>query len=263
MQEHRTGTVKYLTSDSLNSEGVVHAMFTRHGGVSPEPWDSLNFGSTVGDDVSHVAVNRQRAFESLGLDHHATFDVWQVHSKDVAVAKVPRTAEVKHQKADIIVTDQPGMVLLMRFADCVPLLMYDAHMHVAAIAHAGWLGTVKGVARATVEALSVTYHTDPKDLVAVIGPSIGSDHYEIGAEVAAQVESTFGKDSQEVLVRKNGSIFFDLWTANRIQLEQAGVRKIDCAEICTACHLNDWYSHRGQHGKTGRFGVLIGLRKRG
>ena len=259
MPYHKNGTVRYLSFDSLDQERVTHAVFTRRGGVSPRPWDSLNFGSTVGDELKNVVVNRQRAFECLNLDYQSTFDVWQVHSKDVVVANAPRPPEVKHQKADIIVTDKPGVVLLMRFADCVPLLFYDPHHHIAGIAHAGWLGTVKGVASAAVEALRANYQTDPRDLIAVIGPSIGPDHYQIGPEVAERITASFGQDTSAVLNRIDGRIYFDLWLANLIQLEQAGVRTIESAQICTACHLEDWYSHRGQHGKAGRFGVLIGL----
>lgn len=260
MQYHQNDGIRYLTFDSIDSTRVIHSVFTRRGGVSHQPWDSLNFGSTVGDDLKNVIVNRNRAFGCLDLDYHSSFDVWQVHSKDVVVADAPRPAEVKHQKADIILTDRPGVILLMRFADCVPLLFYDPHRNVVAIAHAGWQGTVKGVAKATIEALHDKFHSNPDDLIAAIGPSIGPDHYQIGQDVVDQVITTFGQDSTAVLHNRNNHTVLDLWLANQIQIEQAGIKHIECAQICTACHQEDWYSHRGQHGKTGRFGVLIGLR---
>lgn len=260
MPYQQVGDIKYLQSDLLESEPVTQAMFTRHGGVSPQPWDSLNFGSTVGDELKNVAVNRQKALDALGLDDDSVFDVWQVHSRAVAVAGAPRPPEEKHQKADIILTDRPGVVLLMRFADCVPLLFYDPRRHVAGIAHAGWQGTVKNVAGAAVQALHDRFHSQPEDLIGVIGPSIGPDHYPIGTDVVDQVNTAFGQEAVSVLSHQNGHVHLDLWLANRIQLEQAGVKKIETTQICTACHLQDWYSHRGQHGKTGRFGALISLR---
>jgi copper oxidase (laccase) domain-containing protein len=91
-----------MTFDSLDSGRVIHAAFTRLGGISPRPWDSLNFGSTVGDEAKNVVVNRQRAFECLGLDYQSSFDVWQVHGRDIAIADAPRPPEVKRQKADIL-----------------------------------------------------------------------------------------------------------------------------------------------------------------
>ena len=259
MPYHDVGTIRYLTFGSLDQERIIHAAFTRRGGVSPQPWDSLNFGSTVGDDLSNVADNKRRAFTCLDLDYRLAFDVWQVHSKDVAIAEAPRHPDVKHAKADIILTDKPGIVLLMRFADCVPLLFFDPRRRVVGIAHAGWQGTVKGVSFAAVEALRARYQSEPQDLIAAIGPSIGPDHYQVGADVVNQVAEAFGHDASSVLVRRNGNVSLDLWQANRIQLEQAGVKNIESVEICTACHLEDWYSHRAQNGKAGRFGVLIAL----
>lgn len=256
---HENGMIRYLTFESLSSERVIHAAFTRHGGVSPQPWDSLNFGSTVGDNLENVFENRQRAFECLNLDCKSTFDVWQVHSKDVAIANAPRHQYEMHQKADIILTDRPGVILLMRFADCVPLLLYDPRHRAIGIAHAGWQGTVKFVANTMVNALHEKYLSNPKDLIAVIGPSIGPDHYHIGTEVIDLVEGAFGQDASAVLIRENGHTSLDLWLANRLQLDQAGVKHIETSQICTACHLDDWYSHRGQNGKAGRFGVVIKL----
>ena len=260
MPFHQDDEIRYLTFDSLDVEKIKHAIFTRRSGVSPEPWDSLNFGSTVGDDIKNVAVNKRRAFISLGLDDQLTYDVWQVHSRDVVVAEHPRLPNVKHQKADIILSDKPGLVLLMRFADCVPLLLYDPIHDAIGIAHAGWQGTVKGVADVAVRAMCTSYHTAPSDLIAAIGPSIGPDHYQIGQEVAQQVITYYGQDASAILTTKNGQMYFDLWEANRLQLEYAGVKSIECSRICTACHLEDWYSHRGQCGKAGRFGALICLR---
>ena len=96
--------------------------------------------------------------------------------------------------------------------------------------------------------------------IALIHTAIGPDHYEIGDEVVARVRESFGSDAVDLLSSLNGGKFhFDLWAANRLWLEGLGVRQIETAGICTACHVDDWYSHRAEHGQTGRFGALIAL----
>ena len=112
---------------------------------------------------------------------------------------------------------------------------------------------------ATVKAMSERYGSQPKDILAAIGPSIGADHYEVGPDVILQVEQAFGDDSKRVIESRGGKTYFDLWNANRVQLEKSGVEQIEVSGICTACHLDDWYSHRAEKGKTGRFGALIAL----
>jgi hypothetical protein len=121
------------------------------------------------------------------------------------------------------------------------------------------MGTLRDVAASMVNAMKTQYNSNPADVVACIGPSIGPDHYEIGADVILQVMQKFGDDSDQVLRSNNGKIHFDLWKTNRILLERAGVGNIETAEICTACHTDDWFSHRAEKGRTGRFGALISL----
>ena len=146
--------IRYFQFDSLR---VRHAVFSRHGGVSAEPWDSLNVGGTVGDDIEHVRKNRLRSFEVLGCKPESMFDVWQVHSANVVYAESPHPEEFEYQKADIILTDKPEVTLFMRFADCVPVLVHDPVKQVVGVAHAGWMGTVKDVAGATVNAMVERY----------------------------------------------------------------------------------------------------------
>jgi hypothetical protein len=148
---------------------------------------------------------------------------------------------------------------MMRFADCVPVLLHDPVRGVVGLAHAGWMGTVRGTITAAVSAMQSGFGSAPEDIRAGIGPSIGPDHYQVGEDVAAQVRQAFGPDSDRLLAVRDGSIFFDLWAANRLHLQRAGVRQIELAGLCTACHLDDWYSHRAEHGRTGRFGALIAL----
>ncbi len=256
-------TLRYFMFDNLSREGVVHGVFTRRGGVSPRPWEGLNMGATVGDDWGRVQFNIRLAFEALGLSVGTRFDAWLVHGKDAVVAYAPRPvmASEPPPKADIILTANPEVTLIMRFADCVPVLLYDPRCNAVALAHAGWKGTALGTAAAAVEAMSQVFGSRPEELYAAIGPSIGPDHYEVGPEVAAQIQDAFGSQADGLLPQWQGSIFLDLWAANRLHLQRAGVlaEHIEVAEICTACHLEDWYSHRAEKGHTGRFGALLAL----
>jgi polyphenol oxidase len=248
--------LSYFEFDSLKTK---HAIFTRHGGTSPEPWASLNVGGTVGDDLARVRRNRELSFEALGCDPKSIFDVWQVHSADVVCAQAPRPAEESYRQADIILTDRPEVTLFMRFADCVPILLHDPRKGIIAIAHAGWMGTLGDVATTTVEAMCRNYGSHPADIVAGIGPSIGPDHYEIGADVILQVMQKFQDQSELFLKSHHGKIHFNLWETNRFLLERAGVGQIEVSGLCTACNTGDWFSHRAEKGRTGRFGVLISL----
>lgn len=245
-----------LQFDSLNVPGVTHAVFSRHGGVSPDPWRSLNVGGTVGDDPARVRENLSRCFHALDLDPEDRFDAWQVHGARVLVVDAPRGGQPP-PKADALVTDRRGVVLFMRFADCVPILLHDPVRGVVGLVHAGWRGTVAGVARRAVEVMAERFGTDPADVQAALGPSVGPDHYPVGQEVVEQVEQAYGPAARSLLTRTNGRVHLDLWAANERALRLAGVRSIEVAAICTACHVEDWYSHRGERGKTGRFGALI------
>ena len=248
-----------LSFFQFNTLSVKHAIFTRQGGLSPEPWHSLNVGGTVGDDLARVRANRNLSLKVLGCEPDSVFDVWQVHSADVICATAPRPDTESVRQADIILTDKPELTLYMRFADCVPILFHDPRKGVIGVAHAGWVGTLRDVATATIKAMAKQYGSNPADIVAGIGPSIGPDHYEVGSDVILQVMQKFGDESEQLLQSHNGKIHFDLWKTNRLLLEKASVEKIEVAEICTACNTGDWFSHRAEKGRTGRFGALITL----
>jgi len=251
-------SIKYFTFSSL-SEGIRHAILTRQGGCSPSPWRSLNMGGTVGDDIIRVGKNRQLGFDALCLDINSLFDVWQVHGTNVVCAREPRNVDQPYQKADIILTDQPGVTLMMRFADCTPIMLLDPIRKVAGLVHAGWLGTVNGAVKSAIEMMSIIYGCKAMNILAGIGPSIGPDHYEVGEDVVAHVRETFGEESSVLQNNDHGKMHFDLWQANRILLERCGVTHIEIAGICTACHLEDWFSYRAEKGRTGRFGAMISL----
>ncbi|MBI5963021.1 MAG: peptidoglycan editing factor PgeF [Chloroflexi bacterium] len=258
MPFHEQNGLRYYSFDIFSS-AVTQAVFTRRGGVSPAPWHSLNLGGSVGDEPAHVAENRVRAFHALGCKPASLHDVWLVHGTDIVYADAPRPLDQPSAKADIIFTDNPNVTLFMRFGDCVPILLHDPKKNVIGIAHAGWMGTMRGVVKAAVEGMRSRYGSKPENIVAGIGPSIGVDHYEVGEDVVSQFQEKYKQDADQILQSRNGSIYLDLWTANAIQLQNAGVEQIQISGVCTACHLDDWFSHRAEKGKTGRFGALLAL----
>lgn len=258
MPFHEKNELRYYTFD-IFSNAVVQAVFTRRGGISPAPWHSLNLGGSVGDDPTRVAENRIQVFRSMGREPASIHDVWLVHGTDIVYADAPRPLQQPSAKADILFTDNPEVSLFMRFGDCVPLMFHDPKKKVIGMAHAGWMGTVKGVAKAAVEGMTSRYGCKPQDIIAGIGPSIGVDHYEVGENVINQFQEKYPENIEHILQSRSGSMFLDLWAANCLQLQNAGVEQIQISEICTACHLDDWFSHRAEKGKTGRFGALMAL----
>ncbi|MCK4800898.1 MAG: peptidoglycan editing factor PgeF [Anaerolineales bacterium] len=251
--------LRYFQFESLAAEKVTQAIFTRLGGISPRPWDSLNLGSTVGDDLDRVAGNKHKVLESIGFSESRLAQIHQVHSARVIKIEGPAVDKSRLIPGDAMITDIRDLLMLMRFADCVPIYIYDPVNHAAALAHAGWKGTVQGIARETVRALEKEYGSNPKDLLAGIGPSIGPDHYQIGDDVIQEVKNAYGDTWSQVLKFDHDGVKLNLWRANEIALEYAGVKNIEIAGICTACETGDWFSHRAEKGKTGRFAAVFAL----
>jgi hypothetical protein len=259
VQVFQSGSIKYYRFSSLELPGLYHAVYTRQGGTSPAPWKSLNFGSSVGDDINLVQRNKEKAFTAAGIDLESVYDVYQVHSSEVVRATRPLNIGEIHQRADAMITNQPGVTLLMRFADCVPVLLFDPKNRAVGIVHAGWIGTVNKIVSKVICKMEVCFGSKTTDLLAAIGPSIGPDHYQVQNDVVEKVVSTYKNDAAKILLNHDGKTCLDLWQANEISLREAGVEKIEIAGLCTQCHMDDWYSHRGEHGKTGRFGIMLGL----
>lgn len=258
MSFHDLGTLRAFRFESLEYPGLTHAIFTRHGGVSGGIWQSLNVGGTVGDDPEHVHENRRRMLDAAGRKPDSVFDVWQIHSGDVLVAEGPRR-DAPIGKADGILTDRPAVTLVMRFADCVPVLLFDPERPAIGLVHAGWKGTVRKVVLHAVRQMAASFGSRPESLIVGLGPAVAGHHYPVGPDVIEAVRTSLGSHADAVLSSSNGKVTFDLWEANRRLLSDEGVVNIEVSRICTACHLDDWYSHRGEAGKTGRFGAVISL----
>lgn len=254
----RHNIIVYLSERLQTFPNLTHAVTTRHGGVSPAPYDSLNLSAYVGDDPRHVHENLERLHRALNLDRRRTVDAAQAQAN--RVMRVTRAEQgTRIPGVDGLVTNEPELPLMLRFADCVPILLYDPIHHAIGIAHAGWRGTVSQVVVNTVRAMSDAFGTRPRELVAYIGPSIGPCCYAIGPDVHARVQAAF-PHANEFLRRQNGALHFDLWQANAYQLSQMGVEQIEIAGVCTAEHTDDFYSWRGEKAHTGRFAALIALR---
>jgi len=237
-----------------------HGIFTRRGGVSERPWHSLNLGASIGDDSEAVRENHARVYRAADVDGGRAVSAWLIHSVDTLVVTGNGGRKGKLERADAIITDQPDTPLVMRFADCVPLLYYDRSKRVIGLAHAGWRGTVNGMAANAVWMMQKTYDCRAADIEVVIGPAISRRNYPVGEEVACQAGAYFGEGA-DVIWRDpaDGSPYLDLWRANQRDLQRCGVTKIKILDICTYDNTEDFYSHRAENGATGRFGVVMSL----
>lgn len=258
MKEVQDNGLRFYQSELLaNSK---HGIFTRHGGVSEAPWASLNLGGTVGDEVEAVRRNHWLMYETLDVAGSKAVTTWQVHGADVVMATGPVQARRWLAHADGIMTNCPDVPLVMRYADCVPLLFHDSKKKVIGMAHAGWRGTVQGMGANMIKAMQQAYGSNPRDIAVVIGPSISCRHFQVGEEVVEAIEKHFG--TSEGLMQRDssdGTAYVDLWEANRRDVERAGVENVEIMGICTYETTADFYSHRAEKGKTGRFGAVLSL----
>jgi YfiH family protein len=152
--------------------------------------------------------------------------------------------------------------LLLRYADCVPILFFDPVRRAIGVTHAGWRGTAIKIAAKTAQTMIETFGTHPRDLIACIAPSIGPCCYRVGDDVIAHVRAAFVDADTLLIQQTDGSVHLDLWQANARQLSALGIEQIEIAQICTAHHTNEFYSWRAERGNTGRFGAIIAIRER-
>lgn len=245
---------------------------SRVGGVSKGVWNSLNCGFHVDDHPDDVIHNRSRIADALGF----TLDDWtcaeQVHGCEVqSVSRIDAgRGSVSRDTAipdkDAIITQDSGVMLTAFFADCVPLYFIDPDRHVIALAHAGWRGTVGEIARFTIEAFHDQYGSRPEQLIAAIGPSIGGCCYEVDQRVIDRVTPLVNHPDEAaaiVVPMSDGKYKLNLKELNRQIMIKAGIlpTRIECSNWCTSCHTEIFYSHRREHGRTGRMIAWIGRKR--
>jgi YfiH family protein len=257
-REEKNGLLYYRFHSLVAYGEIVHGVFSRLGGTSRSPYHWLNVGKSVGDDQKAVDANYDLICQTLGIRQGDIATAYQVHSANVAVVGPEDRGQAALQ-TDALVTNSPGVFLMLRFADCVPIAFYDPVQRAIGLVHAGWKGTLGKAAQATVEVMIRAYGSRPADLMACIGPSIGPCCYQVGGNVIKLVNEVFPHRPQLLHQKGDGSCHFDLWEANRLQLAALGVHRIEVSGLCTACHNDEFFSHRADNGCTGRFAVVMGL----
>jgi YfiH family protein len=252
--------------------GVVQAVFSRQGGVSEPPFASLNTGYSSGDERSRVRANREMLSKALGCPNWPMATSWIVHGNEVIEVGAEWKDDHRElddpgprRRGDALITREPEVFLLISYADCLPLLLYDPVRHVAGIAHAGWRGTAGGVAGEAVRALARHFGSRPADVLVGMAPSIGPCCYEVGPDVLEQFERTPAIAETATFLPhvagRSDRWMLDLRETNRRQLLAAGIRPehLEAMPLCTSCRTDLFYSYRREQGKTGRFAVLMGL----
>jgi YfiH family protein len=260
LQRQDTNGLVTYRFEALAVENVVHAVFTRLGGVSRGPFATLNVGNGVGDDEAAVAENHARIYAHMDLAANGVASPYQVHGNRVVVVTARDAGQVI-PGTDGLVTNAPGVGLLLRFADCQPILLYDRTHHALGLIHAGWRGVALGIARRAVETMQDAFDSQPEELIAGLGPAIGPCCYTVGQNVAAAMGYALPDWRQVMSLLDEDRWRFDLPAANAQQLAAAGVREIERAHLCTACHRQEFFSHRADNGQTGRFAVLAYLKR--
>ena len=238
---------------------LYHGAFTRVGGVSQTPFESLNLARSVGDDVQAVQENNRRMLGVFDMTSDRATTAWLVHGTSVAVMTRADAGSYR-QGFDAIITRERGLALTMRFADCVPIVFFDPVQRAIGLAHAGWRGVAGNVVAAAVTALRDNFGSNPRDLWAGIGPCISAERYRVGSEVIELVTPACPLHAPIVYRQADGSLHLDLNAAVLSQLQACGIENVEDSAVCTASNTSEWFSHRAEQGKTGRFGVVVGLR---
>jgi YfiH family protein len=266
----RRGGLGVLTWPAFGPFALDVIVTTRHGGVSSGPYASLNLGLHVGDAEGDVLENRRRAAAALGADPGDFVFCIQAHGPNVQVVTAADRGRgaLTQQDAipgtDALVTAIPGVVLTVMVADCVPIVLYDPAAHVLACVHAGWRGTVARVSEAAVAAMC-SLGSAPENIIAGLGPAIPPDRYQVGDDVRQAAGAGLGERAARQVIRPDGTgrWLFDLWTANRIVLGEAGLpaASMHVAQIPTGSDPGLFFSDR-EARPCGRFAAMARLRPR-
>lgn len=262
--------VPLLQYPMLEKTGIVkHCFTTRMGGVSKGIFSTMNLSFTRGDEKEAVCENYRRLAKALDVSYERFVFTDQTHTTNVRKvtaedAGIGLTREREYQDVDGLITNVPGLVLSTFYADCVPLYFVDPVHKAIGMSHSGWRGTVHRMGKVTIEAMTKEYETRPEDLICAIGPSICQDCYEVSEDVAEEFKQAFKGRAEELLLDKgSGKYQLNLWRANEVVLQEAGVPKeqIAVTNICTCCNPNLLFSHRASQGKRGNLGGFLCLQE--
>ena len=253
----RKGTLEYLTAEGIS---VPHGFTTRYGGVSVGTQDSLNLAFGRGDTMENVEENLRRLGAAVGFDPEKLVMTRQIHSDIVRVVTDADCAGFCHRdypECDALVTNTPGVTLLVFTADCTPLLFHDPVTGAVGAAHAGWRGTAADIAGETVRTMQDAFGCNPADIRAAIGPNIGFCHFETGADVPQAMLAAFGSGVEPFIRPAGEKYYVNLKEINRFALNRAGVSSVDVSTDCTMCSTHRFWSHRATQGVRGAQGAVI------
>jgi len=255
MEMLKAGKIQYL-KPTLGGGAAVAGFTTRHEGVSRPPYNSLNLGSNTLDSPHNAEGNRSLLARSFGTTLDRFVTVTQVHGTDLLVIDSPN-AEFSHflkLECDGIVTNQPGIMIAICVADCVPVLLHDPVQGVVAALHAGWQGTAGNIAAKGVEAMTKLFDCQPKDIRAAVGPAIGGCCYEVDAPVRDAFKQAGLPWDLFTSEKEEGRWLLDLAAANRRLLTDAGLApaQIESTDLCVNCNQELFFSYRRDEGDTGR-----------
>lgn len=260
----------YFQIPAFDKTGLVnHCFSTRLGGVSSGIFESLNLGFNRGDSEENVRTNFKILCDAIDIEVEDLVFTNQVHEDRIEVVGLKDKGKGFNRTSDLIgidgfITDEKGIALVTFYADCVPLYFLDPVKKVIGLTHAGWRGTVKKIGAKTIEKMKVVYGSRPEDLLVAIGPSIGGCCFEVSNDVKIEVEKTFNHDIIDKIVKDlgNGKYKVDLWAANEAIIIEAGVnqKNISKTDVCTMCHKEELFSHRGSDGKRGSLAAIMQLR---
>ena len=258
----KNGQLEYLTAEGI---AAPHCFTTRLGGVSQGHLQSLNIGTSRGDDPENVLENYRRLGSCVGFDIHNLVLSRQTHSDIVhVVTEKDRGAGLfapPLPDCDALITNIPGIALVVFTADCTPILFWDSETHAVGAAHAGWRGTASGIAARVVEAMGREYGSKPENIRAAIGPNIGYCHFETDEDVPQAMRAAFGPEAEAWITSSGEKYFLDLKAINRLVLNRAGVETVEMSDACTVCQCDRFWSHRVTKGLRGSQGAIIVCRE--
>lgn len=254
--------IRMLQFDNLiEYEAITHFSTTRFGGYSKNHLAGFNLGYTVGDEPENVTANLQILAKVLKIEKKQMVSPRQTHSKNIGI--VTSSNDI-FSNEDALITNIPGICIYVRTADCVPILLYDPVQKAIAAIHSGWKSTLQEISKHTIELMQKEYDTNPEDLIAGIGPSIGPKVYEIGLEVIEKFQNQFRFDNYIVPIKNSNKGLLNLWKINHQILINSGVleNQIEIAEMCTYSNPDLFYSARRDGSNCGRLATGIMLKNK-